>query len=135
MNADVKGINKIFDYKFDIVTCNPPYFKYNKNSIVNEVEEKAIARHEIKITLEEIIFEASKLLKKNGSFYLVHRCDRFIEILDLLKKYKFGLRRIQFVYDNKNSESCFLLIETKYLGKDDLNVLRPLYIDEYLEGI
>lgn len=133
-NKDVKDIVDLFDYKFDIITCNPPYFKYNKDSVTNLNSCKAIARHEIKVTLEDIISISSKIIRDSGSLYLVHRCDRFVEILDKLKKYNFGLRKIQFVYDTMKSNSCFLLIEAKYNCKDDLKVLRPLYIDKYLEG-
>lgn len=135
LNMDVKNIKNYFDYKFDIVTCNPPYFKYNNKSIININDEKAIARHEISITLEDIINSASKILKDSGSIYLVHRCERLVEILDLFKKYHFGLRKLEFVYDNINSNSCFLLIEAKYKCKDDLKVLKPLYIDKYLEAV
>lgn len=134
LNMDVKELSNYFDYKFDIITCNPPYFKYNNDSIININSSKAIARHEIMITLEDIIFVSSKIINDSGSLYLVHRCDRLVEILDLLKKYNFGLRRLQFVYDSMNSQSCFLLIEAKYKCKDDLKVLEPLYIDKYLEG-
>ena len=134
LNMDVKNLCNYFDYKFDIITCNPPYFKYNNDSIINVNSSKAIARHEIMITLEDIISISSKIINDSGSLYLVHRCDRLVEILDLLKKYNFGLRRLQFVYDSMNSQSCFLLIEAKYKCKDDLKVLEPLYIDKYLEG-
>ena len=133
INDDVKNLINKFDLKFDIITCNPPYFKVDNNSIINENYTKAVARHELCITLEDIISISSKIIKSSGSLYLVHRCDRFVEILELLKKYKFGLRRLQFVYDNLNSNSCFLLIEAKYECKDDLKVLKPLYIDKYLE--
>lgn len=135
LNMDVKEVVDYFDYKFDIITCNPPYFKYNSESVININEEKAIARHEISITLEEIICCASKILKDSGSLYIVHRSERLVEILDLFKKYHFGLRKLEFVYDNINSNSCFLLIEAKYKCKDDLKVLRPLYIDKYLESV
>lgn len=134
LNMDVKEVSNYFDYKFDIITCNPPYFKYNNDSIINLNSSKAIARHEIMITLEDIISISSKIINDSGSLYLVHRCDRLVEILDLLNKYNFGLRRLQFVYDSMNSQSCFLLIEAKYKCKDDLKVLEPLYIDKYLEG-
>ena len=133
LNSDVKKIVGKYDFKFDIITCNPPYFKVNNNSVINDNYSKAVARHELCITLEDIISVSSKIIASSGSLYLVHRCDRFIEILDLLKKYRFGLRKLQFVYDNKNSSSCFLLIEAKYGCKDDLKVLKPLYIDKYLE--
>ena len=135
INNDIKNIIDLFDYKFDIITCNPPYFKVDSSlSKVNDYNEKAIARHELFITLEDVIYISSKIINFSGSLYLVHRCDRFIEILDLLKKYRFGLRRLQFVYDNDKSSSCFILIEAKYNCKDDLKVMNPLYIDKYLEG-
>lgn len=135
LNKDVKDLLDYFNFKFDIITCNPPYFKCGKESLINKSNIKAIARHEIKITLEDIISISSKLLNFSGSLYLVHRCERLNEIFDLLKKYNFGLRRLQFVYDNFASNSCFLLIEAKYLCKNDLKVMAPIYIDKYLEGI
>ena len=113
----------------------PPYFKYNNNSVINVNEEKAIARHEISITLEDIVNCASKILRDSGSVYLVHRPERLVEIIDLFKKYHFGLRKLEFVYDNINSNSCLLLIEAKYKCKDDLKILKPLYIDKYLESV
>lgn len=134
LNKDIKDLSEYFDFKFDIITCNPPYFKCNNDSMINENSMKAIARHEIKITLEDIISISSKILNFSGSLYLVHRCERLNDIFDLLKKYNFGLRRIQFVYDNFTSNSCFLLIEAKYLCKNDLKVMAPIYIDKYLEG-
>lgn len=133
-NKDVKDIVDYFDYKFDIITCNPPYFKYNNDFTLNVNECKAIARHEIMVTLEDIISISSRIIRDSGTLHLVHRCDRFVEILGLFKKYNFGLRRLQFVYDSVESNSCFLLIEAKYNCKDDLKVLKPLYIDRYLEG-
>ena len=133
INDNVKNIVNRFDFKFDIITCNPPYFKVDNNSIINENYSKAVARHELCITLEDIIFISSKIINFSGSLYLVHRCERFVEILELLKKYRFGLRRLQLVYDNENSDSCFLLIESKYNCKDDLKVMKPLYINKYLE--
>ena len=133
INMDVKDLVNYFDYKFDIITCNPPYFKYNSNSVINNNNIKSIARHEVLINLEDIIKVSSNLLRSSGKLYLVHRCERFTEIIDLLKKYNFGIRKLQFVYDNINSNSCFLLIEAKYKCKDDLKVLKPLYIDKYLE--
>ena len=134
INEDVKNIIDRFDFKFDIITCNPPYFKLDNNSKINDDYSKAVARHEISITLEDVIRVSSKIIKSSGSLYLVHRCERFVEILDLLKKYRFGLRKLQFVFDNENSNSCFLLIEAKYECKNDLKVLKPLYINKYLEG-
>ena len=132
INDDIKNLD--FNYKFDIVTCNPPYFKYSGSSIINDNVEKSIARHEIKVTLEDIISKSSKLLKTGGRLFLVHRCERLTEIFELFKKYNFGLRKLEFVYDNPNSDSSIILIEGKLNGKDDLKVLKPLYISEFMEG-
>ena len=135
LNMDVKKIYNKFDYKFDIVTCNPPYFKYEKTSLINKNIEKSIARHEIMITLEDVIKNASSILRDSGKLYIVHRCDRLLELIDYLKMYNFGLKKIQFVYDSLNNDSCFLLVEAKYKCKNDLKVLKPIYIDKYLEEL
>lgn len=134
LNMDVKDLVN-FDEKFDIITCNPPYFKVADGSKVNDNCVKAIARHEIKVNLEDIIRISSTIINFSGSLYFVHRCERLVEIINLLKKYKFGLRRLQFVYNSINSDCCFILVEAKYLCKDDLNVCKPIYIDKYLEGV
>ena len=88
INADIKDIYKTVGTNcFDIVTCNPPYFKYLETSNINKNDYLTIARHEVKITLEDIISESKKLLTEKGSLYLVHRVDRFPEIINLLSKY------------------------------------------------
>lgn len=127
INDDVKNsLNYFPGNNFDIVTCNPPYFKYTKNSIINENEIKSIARHEIKITLEDIIKIATKQLKAKGKFYIVHRSDRLIEIINYLNKYNFGIKKLQFVYSSIDANSSMVLIEAKKDCKNDVKVLKPI---------
>lgn len=127
INDDVKNsLNYFPGNNFDIVTCNPPYFKYTKNSIINENEIKSIARHEIKITLEDIIKIATKQLKAKGKFYIVHRSDRLIEIINCLNKYNFGIKKLQFVYSSIDANSSMILIEAKKDCKNDVKVLKPI---------
>lgn len=127
INDDVKNsLNYFPGNNFDIVTCNPPYFKYTKNSIINENEIKSIARHEIKITLENIIKIAAKQLKVKGKFYIVHRSDRLIEIINYLNKYNFGIKKLQFVYSSIDANSSMVLIEAKKDCKNDVKVLKPI---------
>lgn len=127
INDDVKNsLNYFPGNNFDIVTCNPPYFKYTKNSIINENEIKSIARHEIKITLEDIIKIATKQLKAKGKFYIVHRSDRLIEIINCLNKYNFGIKKLQFVYSSFDANSSMVLIEAKKDCKNDVKVLKPI---------
>lgn len=127
INDDVKNsLNYFPGNNFDIVTCNPPYFKYTKNSIINENEIKSIARHEIKITIEDIIKIATKQLKAKGKFYIVHRSDRLIEIINYLNKYNFGIKKLQFVYSSIDANSSMVLIEAKKDCKNDVKVLKPI---------
>ena len=129
INEDVKKVCKKFETDtFDIITCNPPYFKYYKNSILNENDIKSVARHEIKINLEDIILTAKKLLKNGGSLCMVHRTDRLIEIIEKMKKNNIEPKRIQFIYPKKNSESNIILIDRRKNGNPGLKVLNPLIV-------
>lgn len=131
INDDLKGINKkLGPHKFDIVTCNPPYFKVGDNNI-NPNDKKAIARHEIFATLDDIVKEASLLLSPKGKLAMVHRPDRLVEILETFKKYKIEPKRLRFVYPRVGEECNNILIEGIRDGsKDGLRVLPPLYVYE-----
>lgn len=134
INDDIKNLSMYFKGNyFDIITCNPPYFKVSEKAILNDSEVKSIARHELKIKLEEVIKIAYNNLKKHGYFYLVHRTDRFMEIVNCLKKNNFSIKRIQFAYKNKSNTSCCILFECVKDGKTSTMVEPPIYIDEFLE--
>ena len=129
INEDVKEINKIYEAEtFDVVTCNPPYFKYQDNSLINENKGKSIARHELLITLEEIIKISSYLLKNNGTFAMVHRPERLIEIINLFQKYNIEPKKIQLVYPKEGKEANMLLIEGVKNGKSGLKILPSLIV-------
>ena len=128
-NEDVKNLVNILEKEsYDIVTCNPPYFK---DSIKNDNLIKSIARHEIKINLEDIIKIASYLLKNNKTFYMVHIPNRLDEIILLCNKYNMNIKEIVFV-NNTNKEPMLILIKAvknskigmklKYLN--DTNILK-----------
>ena len=97
--------------KVGLVVCNPPFFKVDEDSNLNDNEFLTIARHEIKINLEEIIKSAAKILDNRGKFAMVHRPQRMIEILNLMQKYDIEPKRIKFVYPKYNKESHILLVE------------------------
>lgn len=115
----------------DVVTCNPPYFKYTKESNINGNSEKAMARHEISTNLENIIISAKYILKNKGSLYLVHRPERLVEILDLLKKYKFAAKKLQFVYSSYKKDALMILIKATKNGNEGLKVNPPLNVLEH----
>lgn len=126
-NIDAKDTVNMFETdSFDLITCNPPYFKYSFDSNINDNEIKSIARHEIKITLEDIIKISRKLLKNNGSLCLVHRTERLSEIIELCSKYNLEIKRMRFIYPKDNEESNLVLIDAIKNGKVGLKVLPPL---------
>lgn len=141
INDDLKEIHKkIGANKFDIVSCNPPYFKYIESSNVNKNDYLTIARHEVKATLEDIIIESKKLLVDGGYLYMVHRCDRFSEICEVFTKNCFQIKTLRFVYSKLNSkEALFVLIEARKNRNPGTKILPPLYIynenNEYTDEV
>lgn len=113
---------------YDIITCNPPYFKKEEKSHLNVDIHKQYARHEILLDLEHVMISARKLLRNNGSLYLVHRSERIVSIMEEARKYNLEPKRIQFVYPKKGKNSNIVLIEFVKNGKEGIKLLEPLYI-------
>ena len=129
INNNIKNLKKIFNTEtFDIITCNPPYFKKKEDSIINENIVKSIARHEIEMELEDVILISKALLKNEGSLVLVHRTDRLIEIIELMRKHNIEPKRMRLIYPKINTESNLVLIDGRKNGKKGLKILPPLYI-------
>ena len=140
LNMDVKDIAQKYESdSFDLITCNPPYFKLKESSIINDNDIKSVARHEIYINLDDIFKVARKILKNNGTIAIVHRTDRLIDIIDCMKKNNIEPKRLQLVYPKFNKESNIVLIEGAKNGKSSLKVLPPIYVHDedgtYLEEI
>lgn len=132
INDDVKNISRYTNgEKYDYITCNPPYFQTNPDININENSIKAIARHELTITLEDIISIASKNIEYNGSFYLVHKDFRLADIMVLLNKYNFGVKKLIPIYNDENSECTSILIESVYNGKNYVKITKPIFINKY----
>lgn len=129
INDNVKNLKKIFNTEtFDIITCNPPYFKKKDDSIINKNKVKSIARHEIEMELEDIMIMSKALLKNEGSLVLVHRTERLVEIIELMKKHNIEPKRMRLIYPKVNAESNLVLIDGRKNGKEGLKILPPLYI-------
>ena len=129
INDDVNNVGNIFDREsFDVVTCNPPYFKYKNGSLVNINMGKAIARHEVNLKLEDVIIKANYLLKNSGTFALVHRPERLIEIINLMQKYNIEPKRLRMVYPKEGKNANIILIEGVKNGKSGLKIEKPLIV-------
>ncbi len=128
INMDINKFYKIEETdKYDVITCNPPFFKYTEDSNINESEYKTIARHEIKLNLQELFKIAKKLLKNNGVIGIVHRPERLLEILEEMRKNNIQPKKIQFVYPRENQNANIVLVEGSKNGNPGIKILPPLF--------
>ena len=129
IHENVNNLNKIYESDtFDLITVNPPYFKNEKLSTKNVDIHKTIARHEILLNLDELLKISLYLLKNGGRLSMVHRTDRFIEIINCLKKYNLAPKRIQFIYPKENKPSNLFMIEAIKNGKEEVVIEKPLFV-------
>lgn len=127
-DGDIKEASRLFGAaSFDVVTTNPPYMT-GQHGLVNPELPKAIARHEILCTLEDVVREASRVLKENGRFYMVHRPFRLAEIFQVMAQYRLEPKRMQLVYPYVEKEPNMVLIEGLKGGKPRITVEKPLIV-------
>ena len=133
-NRDLKDAFSFLEKdSYDVVTCNPPYFKTLPQSKKNPNQYLALARHEIAVTLEDTVEITSGLLKTGGKAYYVHRPDRLIEILDTMQAHRLAPKRIKLIYPKQGRDANMVLIEAIKDGKSDgLKFLPPVitYTDQ-----
>ena len=128
VTGDIKEADQLFKAaSFDVVTCNPPYM-IGQHGLRNPEEPKAIARHEILCTLEDVVRNAAKLLKTGGSFFMVHRPFRLAEIITVMTQYKLEPKRMQLVYPYVDKEPNMVLIEGCRGGRPRMTVEKPLIV-------
>lgn len=129
IHGDIREMPKLLGHaKFDVVTCNPPYFPTPAKREINENEHLAIARHEILCTLEDAIKASSQLVRQGGKVAFVHRPGRLVDIIELMRKYRLEPKRIQLVYPKAGKEANTLLIEAIKDGNPDLKIENPLIV-------
>lgn len=130
VQGDVKEAADLFGAaSFHVVTCNPPYM-IGQHGLQNPDQPKAIARHEILCTLEDVVSQAAKVLDDRGRFYMVHRPFRLVEIMNVLTKYKLEPKRMQLVHPYIDKEPNMVLIEALKGGNSRITVERPLIVYE-----
>ena len=118
INAPLQGIHKEIGLgEYSTVVCNPPY---KDAGVLNEKESIAIAKHEITVNLDEIIKEASLLLKYGGRLYLVNREEKLTDILCTMRKYKIEPKILKILPSSKGDS--IILVEGKKGGKSGLRI-------------
>ena len=128
-NCDIKDfLNKENSEKYDLITCNPPFFKYTDDSFINLGYEKTVARHEVLINLEEVVKISSSLLKSGGNLAMVHRTDRLLDVLFAFKKYNIEPKRIMFIYNKLSKGSTLFFIEGQKNGNVGLKIEKPFVV-------
>lgn len=127
-NINIKDVFKqIEPNTIDAIVTNPPYMKLNTGAR-NIEKKKLISRHEIECNLEDIISISYKLLKSKGEFYMVHRAERLVDIMYLLRKYKLEPKSIRFVHSKQGKEPNLILIKSVKDAGNGLKIEKPLII-------
>lgn len=128
VQGDIKEADRLFALaSFDVITSNPPYMTGN-HGLVNPQIPKAIARHEVLCTFDDVARQAARLLKPGGRFYLVHRPFRLAELIVTLSKYHLEPKRMKLVYPFADKEPNMVLIEAIRGAKSRITVESPLIV-------
>ena len=124
--GDVKDIKKLFSpASFPVVTVNPPYMTEH-HGLTNLYEPKTIARHEVALSLEDVVAAASYVLPESGNFYMIHKPFRLAEIFRVMKEYRIEPKRIRFVHPYVEKEPTMVLIEGLKGGRERVIIEPPL---------
>ena len=128
VQGDIKEAPQLFGKgKFDVVTSNPPYMN-DLHGLKNPSDAKAIARHEVLCTLEDVVASAAALLKSGGRFYMVHRPFRLVEIFMAMTKYNLEPKRMRLVHPYADKEPNMVLIEAVRGGKSMIKIEKPMVV-------
>ena len=128
VEGDFLEATRIFGYNsFDVVVTNPPYTKAG-GGLLNPEDIKAIARHEIHCTLEQLISVSSKLLKGNGRFFMIHKPERLVDIFYYMRLNSIEPKSIRLVHPSFGKGANLVLIYGLKNGNPQVTIEEPLYL-------
>ena len=128
--GDIKNLTQLYKpSSINVITTNPPYI-HKSGGIINEYDSKAIARHELLCTLDDIVAGSSKLLTFGGRFYMIHRPYRLVDIFTTMRIHNIEPKVIRFVHPFAHKDPTMVLVEGIRSGKAELKVMPPLIIYE-----
>jgi len=129
VHEDLKKLQSTIGHSsFDVITCNPPYFKSPQATEHNDNEHFTIARHEVYCTLEDVVKACKLHVRPGGKVAMVHRPERFVDMIVLFRAYGIEPKRVQFVYSKQGREANTVLMEGTRDGKVGMHMLPPLYM-------
>ena len=117
--------------KYDSIICNPPFYKVDKTIQKNKSKELLIATYEIKLNLEQLIKGSAKIIEQKGYLAIVMPTERLVDIFELMRKYCFEPKRVQFVYPRVNSKSNLVLVEARYHTGWGTQFLKNIYLHNH----
>jgi tRNA1(Val) A37 N6-methylase TrmN6 len=127
IQEDFRNLKSIFrNQEFDVVVSNPPYISLGQGKI-NPSNSRAIARHEIKGDLEDIIYVSNYLLKNKGRIYLIYRSTKLIKLVIALKKYGIEPKVVKFIHPRQGENANLVLLEGVKRGKEELKIENPIF--------
>ncbi len=128
INGDIKKVHELIDKEsFDAVVSNPPYKRMN-SGVINDSKTKLIARHEILCNLEDVIKAAFYALKEKGALYIIHRPERIVDLLSLMRTYKIEPKVIRFIQPKQSKKPTMVLVKGVKYGNAFVEVERPLIV-------
>lgn len=127
LKGDIKAVGEIFPKSiYDVVTTNPPYM--HGNGLINPGDTKAISRHEVACDLEDVIRAAGILLRTHGRFYMIHRPNRLVDIMYLMRKHDLEPKELTMIQGKKGKAPNLLIVEGKKGANKELKIKAPLII-------